>query len=295
MNITAITQSMRLPFLVLTFVSVFLGACIVIASQRGVNLLFLFLALVGGLLAHISVNTLNEHVDFKSGLYYLTKKTPFSGGSGTLPQHPEAANAVFKTGVVSLTLTTLIGCFFIWQYGVQLLPLGLLGLLLIVSYTQWINKFPVLCLISPGVGFGVLMVVGTQFVLTGEYLPEAFYIAVIPFLLANNLLLLNQYPDIQADSKVGRNHFPIAFGIQKSNMVYGLFALTTALILAVYISIGFLPALSWIALIPMPLAIYSLYGAITHKGAIGSYPLYLGANVAVTVLTPLLLGISILF
>jgi 1,4-dihydroxy-2-naphthoate octaprenyltransferase len=185
--------------------------------------------------------------------------------------------------------------FFIWQYGVQLLPLGLLGLLLIVSYTQWINKFPVLCLISPGVGFGVLMVVGTQFVLTGEYLPEAFYIAVIPFLLANNLLLLNQYPDIQADSKVGRNHFPIAFGIQKSNMVYGLFALTTALILAVYISIGFLPALSWIALIPMPLAIYSLYGAITHKGAIGSYPLYLGANVAVTVLTPLLLGISILF
>jgi 1,4-dihydroxy-2-naphthoate octaprenyltransferase len=111
MNITAITQSMRLPFLVLTFVSVFLGACIVIASQRGVNLLFLFLALVGGLLAHISVNTLNEHVDFKSGLDYLTKKTPFSGGSGTLPQHPEAANAVFKTGVVSLTLTTLIGCF----------------------------------------------------------------------------------------------------------------------------------------------------------------------------------------
>ncbi len=51
--------------------------------------------------------------------------------------------------------------------------------------------------------------------------------------------------------------------------------------------------LSLIALIPMPLAIFSLYGAVKHGEAIGSYPQYLGANVAVTILTTLLLGISL--
>ncbi len=40
------------------------------------------LALLGAFLAHISVNTLNEYFDFKSGLDLETIKTPFSGGSG---------------------------------------------------------------------------------------------------------------------------------------------------------------------------------------------------------------------
>ena len=48
-------------------------------------LLPLILALAGGLLAHISVNALNEYLDFTSGLDLTTLRTPFSGGSGTLP------------------------------------------------------------------------------------------------------------------------------------------------------------------------------------------------------------------
>jgi 1,4-dihydroxy-2-naphthoate octaprenyltransferase len=45
----------------------------------------------------------------------------------------------------------------------------------------------------------------------------------------------------------------------------------------------------------MPLALFSLTGAIKHGENIGSFPQYLGANVAVAILTPLLLGISIIF
>jgi len=43
------------------------------------------LALLGAFLAHVSVNTLNEYYDFKSGLDLETIRTPFSGGSGALP------------------------------------------------------------------------------------------------------------------------------------------------------------------------------------------------------------------
>jgi 1,4-dihydroxy-2-naphthoate octaprenyltransferase len=116
---------------------------------------------------------------------------------------------------------------------------------------------------------------------------------VVPFFLVNNLLLLNQYPDIKADANAGRNHFPIAYGVNRSNMVYGFFSLATAAIIIGYVLTGHLPMLSLIALLPMPLAFFSLYGAIKHGETIGKFPQYLGANVAVTILTTLLLGISL--
>ena len=285
---------MRLPFLVLTPVCVFLGVSVVVANQEDISLLLLVLALLGALLAHISVNTLNEYFDFKSGLDLATKRTKFSGGSGALPRNPEMVGAILVTGIISLIATLIIGGFFVREYGTGIVPVGLAGLVLIVTYTGWINRYPVLCLIAPGVGFGFLMVAGTQFVLEGEYSPLSLLVAVVPFFLVNNLLLLNQYPDIQADATVGRNHFPIAYGINRSNMVYGLFALATISAIVIYVLIGYLPALSLIALLPMPLAFYSLHGAIKFGDAIGSSPRYLGANVAVTILTPLLLGISII-
>jgi len=294
MKYKAVFLSMRLPFLILTPVCILLGASLVIASHQKLDSLSLSLALIGALLAHISVNTLNEYFDFKSGLDLLTKRTDFSGGSGGLPQQPELSSLVLLVGVISLLLIILIGAYFYWRYGVEILPIGIIGVLIVVTYTQWINKSPFLCLIAPGFAFGFLMVVGTQFVLVGQYWAISLLVAVIPFFLVNNLLLLNQYPDIEADRKVGRRHFPIAYGVKQSTKVYGAFALATMLIIIVYVSLGYLPKLSLIALIPMPLALFSFSGAMKYKQSIGEHPQYLGANVAVTILTPLLLAISII-
>lgn len=295
MKLQTITQSMRVPFLLLTFACVFLGASIVVANQLPINFPFLGLALIGALLAHISVNTLNEYFDFKSGLDLVTDKTPFSGGSGALPHNPEMLSAVFKVGVASLLATLLIGSFFIWKHGVAIMPIGIAGLVLIWTYTGWVNKHPFICLFAPGFGFGFLMVVGTSFVLAGSFLPQAWLlVAAVPFFLVNNLLLLNQYPDIKADASVGRNHFPIAYGVERSSIIYVLFTIATFSIIIACIVIGLLPMLSLIALLPLPLALFSTYGAVKHGSLIGKHPQYLGANVAVTLLTIFLLGLSII-
>lgn len=285
---------MRLPFLILTVSCVFLGASSVVANQSAVSLPLLLLALLGALLAHVSVNTLNEYFDFKSGLDFETIKTQFSGGSGALPQNPEMLGTVLNVGIASSIFLLMIGVFFVWQYGVGIIPIGITGLVLIATYTGWINKHPFICLIAPGTGFGFLMVVGTQFVLLGEYITLSWQVAVIPFFLVNNLLLLNQYPDIQADANVGRNHLPIAYGVNRSSMIYGLFILATTVTIVAYIMAGYLPVLSLIALTPAPLALFSLYGAIKYGGAIGKHPQYLAANVTVTILTILLLGVSLM-
>jgi 1,4-dihydroxy-2-naphthoate octaprenyltransferase len=293
MAIKTIVQSMRVPFLVLAPVCVFLGMSTVVANQASVSPLVLVLALLGAFLAHISVNTLNEYFDFKSGLDLETIKTQFSGGSGALPQNPDMVNAVLATGVATSIALFMIGSYFVWQFGTGIVPVGIAGLIIIATYTSWINRHPFICLVAPGIGFGFFMVAGTQFVLQGEYTPLSWLVAAVPFFLVNNLLLLNQYPDIKADANAGRYHFPIAYGIERSNLVYGFFALAAAAVIVGFVLSGRLPTLSLIALLPMPLAAFSLYGAVKHGEDIGSYPQYLGANVAVTILTTLLLGVSL--
>lgn len=285
---------MRAPFLAITPVCVFLGVSTVVANHTSIDWQLLFLVLLGAVLAHISVNTLNEYYDFKSGLDLRTIKTRFSGGSGALPRNPEMAGAVFIVGILSLVATVLIGVFLVWKSGSGIIPIGAAGLLLIVTYTGWVNKHPVLCLIAPGFGFGILMVVGTQYVLQGTHAMLPWLVATVPFFLVNNLLLLNQYPDIQADADAGRNHFPIAYGTRLSNVVYAVFVFATIIVITSCILVGKLPALTAIALLPMPLAFISLGGALKYGEAIGKFPQYLGTNVAVAVLTPLLLGLALI-
>jgi len=292
--ISTVLKTMRPSFLLLTLACVFLGFCTSFATGASIDNVLLAFIFMGAMSAHISVNMLNEYHDFKSGLDFKTKKTPFSGGSGALPNNPEIANAILLFGLLALFITIAIGIYFITIIGTTILPIGLLGFIIIVTYTQWLNRMPLLCLIAPGLGFGLLMVVGTHIVLTLEYSSLIWQVSLIPFFLINNLLLLNQYPDMQADASVGRNTFPLAFGIKRSNTVYALFMLATYSLIFLYILVGILPAISAIALIPMVLSITALFGVIKHRSNIGSFPKYLAANVAATIITPCLLGLSIL-
>ena len=56
---------------------------------------------MGALCCHVSVNAFNEYYDFRSGLDARTRRTPFSGGSGTLPGKPELAGQALATAVVT--------------------------------------------------------------------------------------------------------------------------------------------------------------------------------------------------
>lgn len=288
-----IIKTIRFPFLILTPVCIFLGTSIAIYHQASISITSLILALSGALFAHISVNTFNEYLDFNSGLDLITSRTPFSGGSGALPQHPSMHKSVLTIGVLSLLITLTIGCYFIYTFGPAIIPIGLIGILLIISYTNWINKHPLFCLFAPGLGFS-LFVIGTQYVLVGDYYPTTWLLALIPFFLVNNLLLLNQYPDIKADKKVGRNHFPIAYGVRKSNIVYAMFLLATFISIVLFVIKGILPNVSIFSLVSLPLALFTLSGMIKYGDAIGQHHKYLAANVAVTLLVPFLISISLL-
>lgn len=289
--IKTVWQTTRPPFLILAPICILLGISLVSYEQMPINGLHASLAIIAAISAHISVNMLNEYTDFRSGLDQQTQKTPFSGGSGGLVMNPHAEIAVLIGGVVSLAITSIIGLYFAITQGFAIVPLGLLGLLVIVSYTPWLNRSPWLCLVAPGLGFGLLMIMGSYFVLTGHYSLNSFWVALIPFSLTNNLLLLNQFPDIEADKGVGRNHFPIRYGTKKSVLAYGLNSLLTVTVLTVLVTQQQLPALALLALIPLFLSFVVFKGAYRYQKQIEKLLPYMGLNVAITLSTPLLLAI----
>jgi len=293
-QIKLIIKTIRPSFLLLTPICVLLGLSTAIATGSPINSIDFLLILLGAMSAHISVNTLNEYYDFKTGLDFNTVKTPFSGGSGALPTAPELAIKVLIVGIVSLAITSIIGLYFLAKFGFTLLPIGLIGIILIMTYTQWVNRLPLTCLISPGLGFGVLMVVGTHIVLTGFHAVLPWLVSLIPFFLINNLLLLNQYPDIEADKSVGRKTFPISYGLQKSNLIFVVFAIATVLSIIYLVAQQYITWISLLALLPLTLSFYAYVGANKHKSRIQQYPKFMAANVISALLTPLVLGVSIL-
>jgi 1,4-dihydroxy-2-naphthoate octaprenyltransferase len=83
-RLKAILGVARAPFLLLPVTLVAAGAGAA-AHESAVHLWPTVGALVGLLSLHIAVNAFNESSDFRTGIDLRTERTPFSGGSGTLP------------------------------------------------------------------------------------------------------------------------------------------------------------------------------------------------------------------
>ena len=197
------------------------------------------------------------------------------------------------TGLISLAITAFVGIYFLWARGLWLLPVGFLGILLIVAYTRWITRNPFLCLIAPGLGFGPLMVMGTDFVMSGIYSWTSFVASLVPFFLVSNLLLLNQFPDVEADSGVGRYHFPIAVGRDRSVKLFSVFLACAYLTIILGYVTGCLPKEGLLGLVSVVIAVPTVRGVAKYADNIPKLIPYMGRNVLIIIATPVLLAIGL--
>jgi 1,4-dihydroxy-2-naphthoate octaprenyltransferase len=281
---------MRPSFLVLAPLSVALGTGTALWVGYHIDLLYLLLALIGGVAAHASVNALNVYLDFRSGLDLRTEQTPFSGGSPALRERPEAAGLALVVGLGALAIAALVGVYFLTVWGWGLLPLGLLGVVLILTYTPWITRLPAISLIAPGLGFGTCMVMGTYYVLCGAYSWPAFFASLIPFWLIDLMLVINEFPDMEADQTVGRRNYVILLGRRHASLVYGalLWAMYTSIVIGWALSQ--LPAGALLGLLTIPLAVQTTQGAYQYADDMEGLLPILAKNVQICVITPALVA-----
>ena len=279
----------RPQYLLLPVVLVILGTGMALAS--GVfNPIYSLLALLGLLLLHISVNTLNDYHDYRSGIDLAVNRTPFSGGSGLLPEGRISERAVLILGTVSFALAVPVGGFFLLERGLSLLPIFLLGGFFVLGYTTFLTRIGWgISEICSGLGLGTLPVIGTYYILTGEYTPAAIYASIPSGLLVLNLLLLNELPDVEADRKGGRKTLAILLGKRGAAVLYAAVSIGVYLWIVLGVVAGFLPVWTLLSCLTLPVALKAIAGGFSFDDPEKLVPA-LGANVAVVLLTQFLMG-----
>lgn len=288
--VRTLVGTMRVPFLLLPPVCVALGLASAAWAGQQVDPLRAALVLVGAVAAHASVNMFNEWHDFRTGLDTTTRRTPFSGGSGALPADPAALNATLVVAALLLLLAMCIGLWLVSQQGAALLPIGLVGVVLVVAYTPWITHHPLLCLLAPGLGFGPLMVAGSDIAVSGAHHPATYVASLVPLLLVSGLLFLNQFPDVEADRAVGRRHIPMLWGRPRAARLFAALVLGAPAVVVVAVLLRALPPQALLALLSAPLALAVARAALRDADDLPALVPTMGRNVALTLTTPLLLA-----
>lgn len=285
----------RPQFLFLSIVLTFLGTAI--AWYYGsFNLGYALLAGFGLVLTHGSANAINDYFDYKSGIDLNVTRTPFSGGSGLVPEGKLPLRHALGVGVVTSLVALIIGIFFVVVSGWQLIPLLVAALLCLVLYTPVILRtyWPEW---SPGLGLGILPIMGFYFVQTGEYDWVVLIASVPSGILVHNLLLLNEFPDVEADRKGGRKTTPVVFGMEAAAKFFRIATMSVYVwivgcVLATLITGSVvMPVYCLISFLTLPLAIKAMRGSKEYKDMKKLVPA-LSSNVMFILITQLLLGVG---
>ena len=234
------------------------------------NILNFVLCIFGVLIAHLSVNVLNDYFDFKDGTDEENNDyfQQVSGGSRAIELGLITLAGTKRLGIILTIVALLIGGVILFSTNPAnvdaVLMITLIGLFLGYFYTA-----PPLRLVARrGLGeltifltFGPLITLGTAFAIFNgdlsmaqEHLMNCLYIGIPMGLLTTNILLINEFPDMKSDTKTNKNHLVVTFGKKASRWIYllilGLTAYTTLMLAD---SVGSEKLL-------IPLAILVLYG-----------------------------------
>jgi len=280
----------RAPFLLLPPTLVASGAAAA-AWDGGFSWIHTIMALVGLVVLHMAVNILNEWSDMRTGIDLETERTPFTGGSGTLPGGGMDTRSALVFGLMCCAIGLGIGLWFVPRIGMALVPVMVLGAISVLAYTDVLARLGI-GEIAAGFGLGAGAVIGTALVQDGSWSRAAIAASIPAFLMTFNLLLLNEFPDEAADRKGGRKNLVILLGRKPAALVYAAAAIATPISIAISVVIGWLPALALIGAVPSFLLFKPLQWAAGDTSQPVPIPA-LGANVAWNLATNTLIAVGL--
>jgi len=280
----------RFQFLPLTVIMVSLGTAIA-AYEGYFHLGHFLLAMIGSILVHMTVNIINDYHDYVDGIDLNTQRTPFSGGSGVLPLNLLKPKQAFWFATICLLIAMVIGFYFVMKRGWLLFPLLLLAGFSAYFYNVYLSKWQI-GEIFAGLCFGPLLVLGSYYVQTGRYSWETLVASLAPGILTSNLLVLNEFPDREADRKGGRRHWVITLG--KKDASYLFVALLTASYLCIIVGVlsKMMPVLTLIGLGTIGFGWKAAKGALKYYDNTEKLVPVLGMNVITILGTQALLTIG---
>lgn len=226
-----------------------------LAARDGAFNLPVFLAtLAAAVLLQIGANFANDVFDHLKGA-----DTAKRAGPQRVTQSGLLTPRQMLTGTALVfALATAVGVYLAWVGGWSIVIVGVLAIISAVAYTA--GPFP---LAYHGLGdvfafiwFGLVAVLGTWFLQTGNPLTPLAAVCAIPTaLLVTNIIVVNNLRDIETDKAAHKNTLAVRIGDRPTRVEYALFvALAYAIPLSLW-GAGWLPAAAGLApLLSAPVA-----------------------------------------
>ncbi len=296
-------NQIRANFLILAVLLVLIGIALsykYLPNGHVIRWFDITLIIIGAVLAHASVNLFNEYSDHLTGIDKNTKRTPFSGGSGMMNSRFTKPASVLTPAIATLLIAGAIGVYYGITAHWSVILIMIIGAFSIVSYTPVLTKLMLGELFS-GLTLGTMVVLGTFIALTASpgqslasLLPfEVIMISIPPGILTALLLLLNQFPDADADKSGGRKHLVIKLGARKAAFVYAAGAVATFTIIIILPLTGISSFWLYLGLLPLPVVVKATSTTLMNYNNIDKLIPALGANIVTVLLTDALLALAI--
>ncbi|MFA7206636.1 MAG: prenyltransferase [Saccharofermentanales bacterium] len=257
-----------IPFTLGLAISVLIGG----ARITGWDVLWILAAYAALGLIETGKNAINEYTDYISGVdtgVDEEHRTPFSGGKKTITSGLLNLRQVLWITVLSFMGAGAIGIVLVIFKEVWILPVGIAGILFSLLY----SVPPVrLCYrgwgeLLVGITFGPLVLSGAYVMMTGRIDVLPVLISVPLGLVIANILIINEYPDLEADKAGGKRNLVVRLGKRSASKVYG--------IIFIFIYMFYAAAALWdmnpvwlLPLVTVPMAYRAYTNSILHADEI---------------------------
>lgn len=223
-------EAMRLRTLLVSLAGVIYAAGLGLLSWR-FSLVPALLCLLFALLAQIASNFANEYYDFKGGLDRAGRQGPRRG----VTEGDITPGAMKRATFATLACACLAGCILVWLYGGWWMYLvGIATALGVMAYSagpyplshHGFGEVAVICF------FGIIPVTLTYMLMGG---PFGWWLAAAAAgigLMGANVLIVNNYRDIEDDRTVGKRTLAVRLGLRAMSAIYlanGILALILTL------------------------------------------------------------------
>jgi 1,4-dihydroxy-2-naphthoate octaprenyltransferase len=195
--------------LLASVVPVMVGTALAVNTGK-FNFLIALIALVCSLLIQIGTNFTNDLYDYLRGADTQLRKGPARVlANGLITQ------SGMKAGILIMFISAfLLGLYLVYVGGIIILVIGILSIAAGLAYTA--GPYP---LAYKGLGdifvfmfFGLIGTLGTFYLHTNEISLPAFLSSIPVGSLITNILVVNNYRDIETDKTAGKNTLAVKLG-----------------------------------------------------------------------------------
>lgn len=224
-------EAMRLRTLPVSIAGVIAGTACAI-YHHGFSFLPFIICLLFAILAQIASNFANEYFDFKNGL----DKKGREGFRRGVTEGDITPSAMKKATFITLAIAACFGSSLIIWGGWWLIFVGILIVVFALAYSA--GPFPLshngLGEIAVIIFFGFVPVIFTEYVQVQSFCSDSitWFTGAAVGLMAANVLIVNNYRDVEDDRSVGKRTLAVIFGKKIMSSIYYINGILAAIFLA---------------------------------------------------------------